>query len=139
MGDEQRLLSTNLISVGGILNEFTYNLIDEMGWKSEIEDIVQTTPEEIKSLRRSSGRRTKRGSWESSDQNFERYVMFMMFAQRILGVLDFGNIENVLENEMFHELEKALECFERFFGPELRPNRSLFFTPIEVETIEQEI
>jgi hypothetical protein len=131
MGEEQKLLAMNLISVGGILNEFTYTLFQDMGWKAEVDLMVQTTPDEIKTMRRADGRRVKPGSWEASDQNFERYIMVLIFSQRLLGVLDFSAVD--VDDVVSQQIDRAAACFERFFGSGLDPGRVMFFTPVEEE------
>jgi hypothetical protein len=126
MDNEQKLLAMNLNSVGGILNEFTYKLFEAMEWKGEVDHVVRTTPDSIKGMRRMDGRSIRPGSWEASDDNFERYIMILTFTQRLLGVLDFDNGVN-------RTAARAAACIELFFGRCIDPSQCMYFTPVEEE------
>jgi hypothetical protein len=139
MGDEQRLLATNLISIGGILNEFTYKLFEQMGWKAEVSHVTNTTPDDVKHAGKKD-RYTQRKvrPAATADQDFERYVMVLIFSQRLLGTLDFDDYESPTST-FSEQIEIALDCFVSFFGRDLSPNRVLFFMPVEATKREQEI
>jgi hypothetical protein len=122
MDHEQELLALNLNSVGGILNEFTYKLFVAMEWKDEVDRVVRTTPASIKGMRRMDGRSIRPGSWEASDDNFERYIMATMFAQRLLGVLD--SVDGVNRTAA-----RAAACIELFFARSIDVNTYMYFTP----------
>lgn len=126
MSEEQKLLALNLNSVGGRLNEFTYRLFEAMEWKSVVDRIVQTTPDSIKGMRRMDGRKIRPGSWEASDDNFERYIMVMIFAQQLLGVLDFVDGVN-------RPVARAAACIEIIFTRGFTPDAFMYFIPVEEE------
>lgn len=122
---DQEFLSINLISISALLNEFTYELFEEMGWKAEVDSLVEVTPEIEKSLRRSDGK--KKPSFVAADRNFERYVMMLILAQRILGPLDFGESNN-LQGGLSQRIIQFANFFVSFFEQNLKPNKIQFFS-----------
>ena len=120
--NEQKLLSLNLSSVGGILNEFIYELFVAMEWKDEVDRVVRTTPDSIKEMRRMDGR--KIGLGEASDETFERIIMATLFAQRLLGVLDF--VDDAVNTTT---AARAAACIESFFTQKMVTNEYMYFIP----------
>jgi hypothetical protein len=114
----------------GVLNEFTYKLFDALEWNSEVNYFVQSTPESVRTTRPLDGKRIRPGSWEASDDNFERYIMVLMFSQRLLGSLDFDNGSN-------QQAARAAACYEFFFTQGLNPARVVFFTPGQKEPLQE--
>jgi hypothetical protein len=127
--DDQDFLAINLVSVSALLNDFTYRLFEEMGWKAEIHSLVEAAPENNNFLRSPHGKKVE-PLWETPDQHFERFVMMLIIAKRILGALDSREV-----NDPRHDLNKRIRhfvnYFESFFGDFLNTGKICFFFPID--------
>jgi hypothetical protein len=89
--EDQPYLAMNMTALGAHLNSFIDKFFDHY-WKKEVQMIVRATPDSMRYGRRADGRSIGRQSWESTDSNLERLAMVSIFAQEILGRLDFADL-----------------------------------------------
>lgn len=91
MDDDERLLVTNLISLGYYLNQFYISLINVLGFMPIVEQFVREAPPEVKQGRRTDFRSVRPGSWEASDANMKYQALSYIFAKFVLEPLDRGD------------------------------------------------
>ncbi len=125
MEADQRYLAMNMTSIGAHLNAFIMMLSDALEWQPSIEKLLATLPDEVRFDRRTDGRRIGRSSWEASDDNLERQAIAAIFADRILGKLDFQDL-----TYPDTELARTIAVMNVFFG-NLDPASTLYFVPVE--------
>jgi hypothetical protein len=121
--DEQSYLAMNMTALGAHLNSFIDRFFDYC-WKEQVEMIVRTLPDSVRFDRRTDGRRVGRQSWETSDANIERQAMVYIFAEEILGRLDFLDL-----SKPDPVIVKAAASMTLFFD-RLPPHFIMYFIPI---------
>ena len=121
--DDQRYLAMNMTALGAHLNSFIDKFFD-LYWKREVQTIVGATPDSMRYGRRADGRSIGRQSWESTDSNLERLAMVSIFAQEILGRLDFVDL-----SRPDPVIVQPLAAMTYFFD-NLPPYSIMYFTPI---------
>ena len=121
--DEQQYLAMNMTAVGAHLNSFIDQFFDHY-WKREVQTIVRETPDSVRFGRRAGVRSIGRQSWESSDSSIERLEMVHIFAQEILGRLDFADL-----SRPDPVIVQPVAAMSLFFE-KLPPSLIMFFTPI---------
>lgn len=122
---EQRLLASNLNSVGEVLNQFIASLFRVLQLEPIVQDTVRTLPDSVRYGRRTDGSRAN--AWQASDGNLERQVMVHLFVEKILAPLDFHPSPRDVDI-----LGKTAYFMSLFFS-RVDPARVMFFTPIEEE------
>ncbi|KAI2512098.1 hypothetical protein MHU86_2386 [Fragilaria crotonensis] len=126
---DQPYLAMNMTALGAHLNYFIDRFFDHC-WKKEVQAMVRATPDSMRYGRRTDGRSIGRQSWESSDSNLERLAMVHIFAQEILGRLDFVDLPTV--DPVIIQPAAAMSLFFE----KLPPISILFFAPIIAEDEE---
>lgn len=118
MTSEEELLSWNLMAVGGVLNEFIYFLVERLGWKQFVDFSVATLPTVD---RRLDGRRLDPRSFIASDAYKERYALVFLFANKLLGPLEF--LDSAEQDPV---LTETRDCIIEYFNV-LDPMKYQFF------------
>ena len=116
--EDQTYLAINMTALGAHLNNFIDEFFNHY-WKKEIQMIARTTPDSV------HVRRVDRQSWETSDENLERQAMVCIFAEEILGRLDFLDLSK--PNSVVVQAMSFMTFFFHQFDPEL----IMYFTPVE--------
>ena len=130
--DEQPYLAMNMTALGAHLNSFIDQFFYHY-WKSEIQTIVRTTPDDVRFGRRTDGRRVGRHSWETSDANLERLAMVYILANEILGRLDFLDL-----SRPDPVIVQAMAAMTHFFE-QLPPDVIMYFTPMQMKEEDEVI
>ena len=131
MENEQRILASNFIMIGHILNSFIVELFNVLEWTLSIEQMVAETPNSIKAGRRVNGSSVHPNSWEASDTNFRRDAMVTLLVERLLGPLDIVPTPDALVNfNPDRSLPRTAACLFAYFN-KFDPGSSevLFFSP----------
>lgn len=123
MEDEQDLLALNLTKVGETLNQFIDFLFKVLEWKPIIDKIVREM--DHTGGRRMTGAKYSYTPWE--DENMERQAQAWMFAERILGALDFMDTPWEVQS-----LVRTGAALQTFFS-RIDPTNVLWYTPLVEE------
>lgn len=127
MEADERALATNFISLGYILNQFVVSLFRVLELESFVKQIVAEMSNEVRHGRAADFRRIGSSSWEASDANLERQAIVQIFADKILGVLDFT------DNPYEDKLVVRSAAFMKLYFPKINIERVMIFTPTREE------
>ena len=129
MEKEQRILASNFILIGHILNEFIVKLFNALEWTPQINQMMAATPDAIKAGRRVNGSSVHAHSWEASDTNLRRFTMVTLMAEQLLGPLDVvPTVHDLVEFNPDRSLPRTAASFFTYFQ-KMDPSEVLFFSP----------
>jgi hypothetical protein len=122
--EEQDLLALNLTSVGDTLNHFIDHLFKILELKPMVDKFVREIDHE--GGRRMTGSKFVYTPWE--DENAERVAQVSIFAEKILGMLDF--VDAPLE---VPALARTTAVLQMYFSSQVDPSNILWFSPLVTE------